>query len=71
MTTSTDQIARRAAHVAQVAQDTWTLGAITATSFREVTEQCLAAVRDLADYGDPTSASAILDDAEALLDHVS
>jgi hypothetical protein len=69
--TTAETIAARANHYSTVAHDTWKLGALTASLFAEVTELCLAAVKDFRDYADETEATRLLDEAAALLDHVA
>lgn len=68
--TTTAQLTARANHHSTVAMDTWKLGAITATTFREVSEGCLAATKALRD-GDTEEAERLLDEAAALLDYLA
>lgn len=65
-----DTLIAKANHYSQQAMDTWKLGAITATAFREVSELCLDGVRALRE-GDEAEAGRLIDQAAELINHLS
>jgi len=65
-----DTMIAKANHYSTVAMDTWKLGAITATAFREVSELCLDAIRALRE-GDEYEAERLIDQAADLMGHLA